>query len=460
MKDNEQDIQKNKDYIVANTDASKVINVTDLKKDFTVGTQIVSVLKGVTFEINKGEFAVIIGASGSGKSTLLHTLLGLEPPTSGSVKVLDTEIYANTVEDDRSVFRKRHIGMVYQQPNWIRSLSVLENVAFPLILLGIDKTESTKRAWEAIFNVGMREWTNYKPTELSGGQQQKVALARALVINPEIIVADEPTGNLDYESGKNLMEMLVDLNNQGRTIIMVTHDLEYLKYCNTAVRIKDGIVQGVYRGADIENALKDSGLGLKRAEEKDNNQTTNNNKVNITKEDQSPNTIKAQQVIERANKRVEEMKKTDTTPIHELLSIESNEEKESKILNTEVKKDIEPKVTNIQDPTTNLKEEKVEVENKKEVIKKQNNNITNKFMGFFKKENKQNEIEAKVKEVKENVEPITKPTTKVENIETSEIKQPIKPDTKDIDIVNTLAIETIEKVKKPKRRKFKKSKKK
>lgn len=198
--------------------------------------------------------------------------------------------------------------MVYQQPNWIRSLTVLENVAFPLILLGIDKTESTKRAWEAIFNVGMREWTNYKPTELSGGQQQKVALARALVIDPEIIVADEPTGNLDYESGKNLMEMLVNLNKQGRTIIMVTHDLEYLKYCNTAVRIKDGVIQGVYRGSEVLMSLKDSGLGLKRAEEpKAAEQTTKVEEVKPQPVDE--NAIKAKQVLERANKRIEEMNK-------------------------------------------------------------------------------------------------------------------------------------------------------
>ena len=247
-----------------NKTIEKVIEVTTLKKDFTVGTQQVSVLKEITFDINRGEFAVIIGASGSGKSTLLHTLLGLEPPTGGVVKVLGTDIYLNTIEDDRSVFRKKHIGMVYQQPNWIRSLSVLENVAFPLILLGIEKAESTKRAWEAIFDMGMHEWTNYKPTELSGGQQQKIALARALVINPEIIVADEPTGNLDYESGKNLMEILVALNKSGHTIIMVTHDLEYLKYCNTAVKIKDGKVFGVYRNQDISEVIKESGLSLKK----------------------------------------------------------------------------------------------------------------------------------------------------------------------------------------------------
>lgn len=436
MKDNEKDIKENKNYIVANTEASKVIQVIGLKKDFTVGTQVVNVLKEITFEINRGEFAVIIGASGSGKSTLLHTLLGLEPPTAGSVKVLDTEIYDNTVEDDRSVFRKRHIGMVYQQPNWIRSLSVLENVAFPLILLGIDKTESTKRAWEAIFNVGMREWTNYKPTELSGGQQQKIALARALVINPEIIVADEPTGNLDYESGKNLMEMLVDLNNQGRTIIMVTHDLEYLKYCNTAVRIKDGMVQGVYRGNDVTSILKDSGLGMKRAETKDNNIREDNKKAI-----ENTNTIKAQQVIERASKRVEEMKKEDVTSIQEILTTDPLEENTK--TETPVKKDNQ----------------------NSNVI---NKSVVNKFKGFFK--NKEKEIQPEeVKETiikTETIDNIANTNIEsakneiVEETKVAEIKKPITTDTNEIDKENAIVINKVEKIKKPKRRKFKKSKKK
>lgn len=226
------------------------IRAADVKKSFKVGSQDVQVLQGVTFDVPANDFCVILGPSGSGKSTLLHTLLGLEVPSAGRVDLLGTDIYKDTTEDDRSAFRKKHIGMVFQQPNWIKSLSVIENVIFPLLLLGADKTESFRYGWKALENVHMQDWANYKPTELSGGQQQKASVARAIVTNPEIIVADEPTGNLDYQSGLYLMELLVSLNLQGKTIMMVTHDLEYIKYAKTAVKILDGKVEGVYKGND------------------------------------------------------------------------------------------------------------------------------------------------------------------------------------------------------------------
>ena len=177
-------------------------------------------------------------------------MLGLEVPTSGKIYCLDNDLFENTNEDDRSKFRKKHVGMVYQQPNWIKSLNVLENVAFPLSLLGKGKLDSLRMARESLVNLGMQDWINYIPTELSGGQQQKVALARALVTNPELLIADEPTGNLDFESGQALIKLLVDLNNVGKTVLMVTHDLEYLKHGKTAIRIKDGVVQDITRGSD------------------------------------------------------------------------------------------------------------------------------------------------------------------------------------------------------------------
>ncbi len=141
------------------------------------------------------------------------------------------------------------MGMVYQQPNWVKSLSVVENVSFPLILLGKDKSEAIETAWKSLQKLQMHNWVGYKPTELSGGQQQKVALARALITNPEVIVADEPTGNLDFESGQELMNTLTKLNDEGRTIIMVTHDLEYLKYAKTAIQFLDGRVVGIFNEA-------------------------------------------------------------------------------------------------------------------------------------------------------------------------------------------------------------------
>ena len=227
-----------------------VIQTQDVFKSYKVGDQQIQVIKGINFEIHKGDFAVIIGPSGSGKSTLLHMILGLEVPTSGKVYCLDTDLYAMPNEDARSGFRKKHVGMVYQQPNWIKSLSVVENVAFPLSLLGMEKGEAIKKAWHSILQMQMSNWVNYFPTELSGGQQQKIALARALVTDPEIIIADEPTGNLDFESGQELMKLLLKLNDEGKTILMVTHDLEYLKYAKTAVRIFDGKVVESISGED------------------------------------------------------------------------------------------------------------------------------------------------------------------------------------------------------------------
>jgi putative ABC transport system ATP-binding protein len=234
-----------------------ILQAIDIHKSFFVGSQEIQVLKGVSFEVKTGDFAIILGPSGSGKSTLLHILLGLELPTSGKVICLNTDLYDYKSDDDRSAFRKKHVGMVYQQPNWIKSLNVLENVSFPLALLGVGKLESLKRARESLVNLGMEDWINYVPTELSGGQQQKVALARALVTNPELIIADEPTGNLDFESGQALIQLLVKMNNLGKTVLMVTHDLEYVKYGKTAIRIKDGVVQDITTGeskASIEQA--------------------------------------------------------------------------------------------------------------------------------------------------------------------------------------------------------------
>jgi putative ABC transport system ATP-binding protein len=236
------------------------ISVEEVMKSFMVGTQEINVLKGVTFHIFEGEFVVIFGPSGSGKSTLLHTILGLESPSSGTVRFHDEDIYTNRDDDDRAVFRKNHIGMIYQQPNWIKSFNVVENVAFPLMLQGMEKSVALTRAMEQLRSVEMDSKARYRPTELSGGQQQRVAMARALINNPYVIIADEPTGNLDFESGQMVMQLLADLNTKKKkTVIMVTHDLEYISYAQKAVRIFDGKVVGVYEHkdkADLEKELK------------------------------------------------------------------------------------------------------------------------------------------------------------------------------------------------------------
>lgn len=235
-----------------------VIQVQNVSKSFHVGKQDVPVLKNISFAVNPNDFCVIFGPSGCGKSTLLHTILGLEAPSTGICLFLAKNLYEGMDEDQRSDFRKNHVGMVYQQPNWIKSLTVLENVAFPLILMGKPKSESLDKAHTMLEVMGMGEWSSYAPTELSSGQQQKVALARALVTNPEVIIADEPTGNLDFESGQELMQLLVKLNKeQGKTILMVTHDLEYLKYAKTVVKMFNGAIAGEYTEKDKDTLMQD-----------------------------------------------------------------------------------------------------------------------------------------------------------------------------------------------------------
>lgn len=238
-----------------------IIEVNKVSKSFNVGEQTVAVLKDINFNIQSGDFVIIFGPSGCGKSTLLHTLLGLESPTTGTVTTLGQSVYGNggtKSEDERAEFRKRHIGMVYQQANWIKSLTVLENVAFPLKLLGIPKDRVLSQATQMLKSMGMQDWSAYAPMELSSGQQQKVALSRAIVTSPELIIADEPTGNLDFESGRELMLMLTKLNTElKKTVVMVTHDLEYLSYAKTAIRMLDGKIVGIYSGNEKNQLMRE-----------------------------------------------------------------------------------------------------------------------------------------------------------------------------------------------------------
>lgn len=251
-----------------------LIHLENASKSFQVGEQDVEVLKGINLEIQTGDFVVIFGASGSGKSTLLHIILGLEGPTTGSCMFMGSNMYAGTNEDYLAELRKKHIGMVYQQANWIKALSVVENIAFPLQLLGMEKDLAVERARQALAKFDLQDWSDYYPTELSSGQQQRISMARAIIHNPMLIVADEPTGNLDYENGVKVMELLTRLNKEeGKTVIMVTHDLEYLSYAHTAVQIFDGKVVGVFTGKDkykIESMIKNrKQLPVKEEHEKD-----------------------------------------------------------------------------------------------------------------------------------------------------------------------------------------------
>lgn len=235
-----------------------VITVTDVYKSFHVGTQIIDVLKGISFSVERSDFLIVFGPSGCGKSTLLHIILGLEGPSKGEMTFLGKNLYGPGIEEDiRSEFRKKHIGMVYQQSNWVKSLSVLENIAFPLFLLGWDRLAAFDRARETLRSVELADWADYHPMDLSSGQQQRIAVARALITDPEVIIADEPTGNLDYDAGEMLLKLLRSLNENGKTLIMVTHDLEYLAYAKTALSMRDGHLLGIYRGEEKSNLEKE-----------------------------------------------------------------------------------------------------------------------------------------------------------------------------------------------------------
>jgi len=219
-----------------------ILKVENVKMDFNVGGQVVPVLKGITLDINQGDFAVIFGPSGCGKSTLLHCILGMEKPTSGQV-FLDGQDLTTMTEDEIVKFRKTRIGIVFQQSIWIKSLNVLENVSFPNILKGMKVEEAQRLALEALKNVKLDNWADHHPSSLSSGQQQRVSLARALTLDPLIIVADEPTGNLDTVAGDELIGLLDRLNKErGKTIVMVTHDLEYMKFANKLFHIIDGVL--------------------------------------------------------------------------------------------------------------------------------------------------------------------------------------------------------------------------
>jgi len=210
----------------------------------TTGGQ-VEVLKGINIKVNEGDFAIVFGPSGCGKSTMLHCLLGLEKPTDGKIMIDGKDFYSMS-EDERALLRRHKVGMIYQQSLWIGSLNVIENVTFPLHMLDYDEELINKKAIESLSLVGLEKWANYRPTELSSGQQQKISLARSLMTDPVLIVADEPTGNLDTVSGRELLETFMKLVERGKTIIMVTHDLEYLKYATKIFHIVDGEVVEEY----------------------------------------------------------------------------------------------------------------------------------------------------------------------------------------------------------------------
>ncbi len=217
------------------------ISVRGLRKTYQMGGQVVNALAGVDVDIPARSFTIIMGPSGSGKSTLLYLLGGLDRPTAGSIHIQEAAL-ERMDENTLAIYRRNKIGFIFQSFNLITSMTALENVAFPMRFAGWPAARRRQRAGELLGQVGLGKRAHHRPTELSGGQQQRVAVARALVNDPPLILADEPTGNLDTHSGFAIMNLLSELHRSGRTIVVVTHDPRMLSYATHTVRLLDGLV--------------------------------------------------------------------------------------------------------------------------------------------------------------------------------------------------------------------------
>ncbi len=218
-----------------------IISLTEIKKDYQTGDVTTQVLKGISLSIYPGDFVAITGPSGSGKSTLMNIVGVLDTPTHGKY-ILNGSDITDLSEDELADVRNREIGFVFQSFNLLSRASALENVCLPAIYAGTSSKDREEKAMQLLTKVGLAERVHNKPNQLSGGQQQRVAIARALMNNPEIILADEPTGNLDTKSGDDVMNILKELNKNGKTIILITHEHDIAKQAKKIIHIKDGLI--------------------------------------------------------------------------------------------------------------------------------------------------------------------------------------------------------------------------
>jgi len=219
-----------------------VIDIENITKDYMMGEEIVRALRGVSLQIHRNEYIAVMGPSGSGKSTLMNMLGCLDTPTSGRYEFNGRNV-AEMNDDELAAIRNREIGFVFQTFNLLPRSDSLRNVELPLIYAGIDPETRAERATQTLIDVGLGDRLHHKPNELSGGQRQRVAIARALVNNPSIILADEPTGNLDSKTGEELMALFENLYQRGNTIILVTHEADIARHARRTVRLRDGLIE-------------------------------------------------------------------------------------------------------------------------------------------------------------------------------------------------------------------------
>ena len=224
-----------------------IIEIKHIKKEYIMGEQLIAALKDVSLSIEKNEYVALMGPSGSGKSTLMNILGCLDSPTSGSYRLNNTEVSSMT-DDQLAHVRNKEIGFVFQTFNLLPRLTSLENVALPLVYAGWSSKDRKLRAEEVMSMVGLKDRMDHKPNELSGGQRQRVAIARALINNPSIILADEPTGNLDTKTSYDIMDIFAQINSKGNTVILVTHEEDIARHARRVMRLRDGLIE-----TDLQN---------------------------------------------------------------------------------------------------------------------------------------------------------------------------------------------------------------